>query len=72
MNFVDGTGYMVLHSLVGEKDCEVAWGKVMKAWGIVEEKVVANNSELLFKAWASEEPLKYASLPRPWQTKVGL
>ena len=41
LNFVDGNGYIVLRGLVEARDCKVGWGKVMKAWGSGNEKVVA-------------------------------
>ena len=41
LNFVDGNGYIVLRGPVEARDCEVGWGKVMKAWGSGGEKVVA-------------------------------
>ena len=44
LNFVDANGHIVLRELVEARDCEVGWGKVMKAWGTGDEKVVAKNS----------------------------
>ena len=72
INFVDGNGYMVLRGVVEAKDCEVGCGKVMKAWGTGNEKVVAKNFELLFNAGLSEEQAKDPSLPRSWQSKGAL
>ena len=72
LNFVDGNGYIVLRGLVEARDCEVGWNKVMKAWGSGDEKVVANNFELLFNAARSEEQAKDPTLPRRWQSKSTL
>ena len=49
-NFFDGNGYIVLLGVVEARDCEVGWGKVVKAWGNGDEKVVAKNFEMLFNA----------------------
>ena len=72
LNFVDGNGYIVLRGLVEERDCEVGWNKVMKAWGSGDEKVIAKNFELLFNAARSEEQAKDPELPRRWQSKSAL
>ena len=62
----------MLRGLVEERDCEVGWNKVMKAWGSGDEKVVAKNFELLFNAARSEEQAKDPELPRRWQSKSAL
>ena len=55
LNFVDGSGYILLRGVVEAWDCEVGWWKVMKAWANGNEKVVAKNLELLFNAGRSEK-----------------
>ena len=72
LNFVDRNGYIVLRGLVESRDCEVGWGKVMKAWGRGDEKVVAKNFELLFNAARSEDQAREADLPGCWQSKSSL
>ena len=72
LNFIGGSGYIVLRGVVDAKDCEVEWGKVMKAWGNGDEKVVNKSFELLFNAGLSEEQAKDPSLPRRWQSKGSL
>ena len=72
LNFVDGNGYIVLPGLVEARDCEVGWNKVMKAWGISDEKVVSKNFELLFNASRSEDQARNPELPRRWQSKSTL
>ena len=69
LNFVDGNGYIVLRGLVDAKDCEVGWGKVMRAWGNGDEKVVGKFFELLFSAGLSEEQTRDPALPRRRQSK---
>ena len=54
------------------RDREVAWNKVMKAWGSGDEKVVAKNFELLFNAAQSEDQAKDPELPRRWKSKSTL
>ena len=53
LNCVDGNSYIVLRGSVDAKDCEVGWGKVMKAWGNGDEKVVSKIFEMLFNAGMS-------------------
>ena len=55
LNFVDGNGYIVLRGVAESRDCEVGWGKMMRAWGSDDEKVVGKNFELLFNAGRGEE-----------------
>ena len=63
LNFVDGNGYMVLRGVVEAGDCDVGWGKVVKAWGSGDEKIVAKNYELLFNAERSEDQARDLDLP---------
>ena len=72
LNFVDGNTYIVLQGVVEARDCEVVRGKVMRAWGSGDEKVVAKNFELLFNAGRSEEQARDPDLPRCWQSKGSL
>ena len=62
----------MLHGVVDAKDCEVGWGKVMRAWGSGDEKVVGKISELLFNAGLSEEQERDPPFPRRWQSKGSL
>ena len=63
---------MVLQGVVEAKNYEGEWGKVTKAWGIGDEKVVAKNFQLVFNAGLSEEHAKDYALPRRWKSKGGL
>ena len=72
LNFVAGNSFIVLRGPVEPRDCEVGWNKVMKAWGIGDEKVVAKNFELLFNAARSEDQARDPELPRRWQSNSNL
>ena len=72
LNVVDANGYIVLPGVADAKDCEVGWGKVMRAWGSGDEKVVGENFELLFNAGLSEEQARDPALPRRRQSKGSL
>ena len=72
LNFVDGSVYIVFRGLVEARDCEVGWGKVLKAWGSGDEKVVAKNFQLLFNAARSEDQARDPDPPRRWQSKSSL
>ena len=73
LNFVDGNGYIVLWVRGVEANRrEVGWGKVMRAWGRGDEKVVEKILELLCNAGLSEEQARDRALPRRWQSKGSL
>ena len=72
LNFVDGNGYIVLRGLVEARDCEVGWGKVMKAWGGGDAKVVSQKFELAFNAAWSEDQARDVELPWRSQSKSSL
>ena len=72
LTFVDGNGYVVLRGLVEPRDCEVGWNKVMKEWGSGDEKVVANNFELLFNTRRSGDHARDPDLPRRGQSESSL
>ena len=67
IKFLDGNG---LHGASGweveAKDCEIGRGKVGKAWGNGDERVVAKEIEGLFNIGASEEYAKETSLRLHW------
>ena len=48
LKFVDGNGYIVLWGVAESRGCEVGWGKLMRAWGSDDEKVMGKSFELLF------------------------
>ena len=54
----------VLRGVVEARDCELGWGKVMKAWGRNNENVVEKKFAVLFNAGRSEEhPLPHSLGP---------
>ena len=53
------------------RDCEVAWGKVMKAWGSGDEKS-SQKIEGLFNAARSEDQARDPDVLRRWHIRSSL
>ena len=76
VNFVDGNSYGIPYTLlwgvVEGRDGEVGLGKVMKAWGSDDKKVVGKIFQLPFNGGRSEEQARDPDLPRRWQSNSSL
>ena len=70
VNFVDVYAYIVLRGLMEARDCKLGLNKVIKASDSGDEKVVAQNLELLSNAGRSEDQARDRDLPRVGKAKT--